>query len=440
MLTEDLRASVVRLAAEQGVEIVHLQFTDILGAMKSVSIPRRQLERALAEGIMFDGSSIEGFVRIEESDMFLRPDPATYLRYPWQPNAARLLCDIGRPDGTTFEGCPRSALRRVLEGAEMEGYTLKVGAEPEFFLFPRDAGGSVALETSDRSGYFDLAPADVGERARAEIVEQLSAMGIAVEAAHHEVSPGQHEIDLEYLGALEMADLMATFRIVARIVAERHGLHATFMPKPVFGMNGSGLHLHQSLWKGDQNLFWDVEREDISDTARFFIAGVMAHIAAITAVANPLVNSYKRLQPGYEAPVHVAWSMHNRSPLIRVPNAGGVNARIELRSPDPSCNPYLVLAATLAAGLEGVRRQVEPPPPIPRDVYRLSREERIEMGIGELPRTLSEAVRALRQDDIVRGALGEHIARGLIEAKQIEWEIYEGQVHAWELEQYLRSY
>lgn len=440
-MAKESRLSVLRQAEEQGIEIVHLQFTDILGAMKSVSIPRRQLARALESGIMFDGSSIEGFVRIEESDMFLRPDPETYQRYPWQPDAARLLCDIVHPDGTTFEGCPRSALRRVLEGARAEGYELMVGAEPEFFLFPRRPDGSVLPQTSDQAGYFDLGPADIGERVRAEIVEQLNAMGIAVEAAHHEVSPAQHEIDLEYLPALRMADLIATFRIVARIVAERHAMHATFMPKPVFGMNGSGLHLHQSVWSQGRNLFADPQGpEGISVMARHFIAGIIAHIGAITAVANPLVNSYKRLQPGYEAPVHVAWSLHNRSPLIRVPDAHGDNARIELRSPDPACNPYLVLAATFAAGLDGVHRQMEPPPMVPRDVHRLSREEREELGVTELPRTLAAAVRALRQDELVRGALGDHIARHLIEAKQIEWEIYEAQVHQWETDQYLRSY
>lgn len=440
-MTEDARDAVIRLAAEQGIETVHLQFTDILGAMKSVSIPRRQLERALVEGIMFDGSSIEGFVRIEESDMLLRPDAATYQRYPWQPDTARLLCDIVRPDGSAFEGCPRSALHRVLEDAAGEGYQLRVGAEPEFFLFPIRPDGTVEVHTSDQSGYFDLAPADEGERARAGIVEQLNAMGIAVEASHHEVSPAQHEIDLEHRPALEMADLIATFRVVVRVIAQKHNLHATFMPKPVFGLNGSGLHLHQSLWRDGRNLFSDPGSEGgISKTARLFIAGIMTHIAAITAIANPLVNSYKRLQPGYEAPVHVAWSLHNRSPLIRVPAGQGDASRIELRSPDPACNPYLVLAATLAAGLEGVRAGLEPPPPVPRDVYRLSREERLELGVRELPRTLVEAVEALRGDEVIRGALGEHIARHLIGAKKIEWEIYEAQVHQWEMDQYLRSY
>ncbi len=440
-LAEDPREDVLRMAEEQQVEIVQLQFTDILGTMKSVSIPRRELPRALERGIIFDGSSIEGFVRIEESDMFLRPDPATYLRYPWQPEAARLLCDIVRPDGAPFEGCPRTALRRALAQAEGEGFSFVAGAEPEFFLFPLGKDGRAQVATTDQAGYFDLSPADAGERARADIVRHLSEMGFAVEAAHHEVSPGQHEIDFRYLPALEMADLIATFRIVARTIAERHGLHATFMPKPIFGQNGSGLHLHQSLWRDGQNAFWDAESEDgLSKTARHFIAGLMTHAKAITLVANPLVNSYKRLKPGYEAPVHIAWSLHNRSPLIRVPDEKGEHTRIELRSPDPSCNPYLLLAAALIAGLDGVRRKLEPPPPIPRDMFRLTREERQELGVEELPRTLAAAVRALRQDDVVREALGEHIAHQLIEAKQIEWEIYEAQVHGWEIEQYLMSY
>ncbi len=440
-LAEDPRDGVVRMAQEQQVEIIQLQFTDILGTMKSVSIPRRELGRALERGIIFDGSSIEGFVRIEESDMFLRPDPATYLRYPWQPDVARLLCDIARPDGTPFEGCPRTALRRAIAQAQAEGFSFVAGAEPEFFLFPRGADGRAEIRTMDQAGYFDLSPADAGERARAEIVQQFSAMGFSVEAAHHEVAPGQHEIDFSYLPALEMADLIATFRIVARTIAERHGLHATFMPKPIFGQNGSGLHVHQSLWRDGQNAFWDPEAPDgLSTVARQFIAGVMAHARGLTLVANPLVNSYKRLKPGYEAPVHIAWSLNNRSPLIRVPDEKGEHTRIELRSPDPSCNPYLLLAATLIAGLDGVRRRLEPPPPIPRDMYHLTREERQELGVEELPRTLGSALRALRQDEVVRAALGEHIARQLIEAKQIEWEIYEAQVHPWEIEQYLMSY
>ncbi len=432
---------VLHLAGEQGIEVVQLQFTDILGTMKSVSIPRSELPRALEEGIVFDGSSIEGFVRIEESDMFLRPDPGTYLRYPWQPETARLLCDIVRPDGSPFGGCPRTALRRQLAAAEAAGFAFRAGAEPEFFLFPVGPDGRVRAETTDQSGYFDLSPADAGERARADIVSQLSAMGVAVEAAHHEVSPGQHEIDFKELPALEAADLLATFRIVARIVAREHGLHATFMPKPVFGINGSGLHLHLALWQGGHNAFAAFEAADgLSDTARHFIAGVMAHARGLTLVANPLVNSYKRLQPGYEAPIHIAWSLSNRSPLVRVPDERGERTRIELRSPDPSCNPYLVLAATLAAGLDGVQRALEPPPPVPRDMYRLTREEQRELGIEELPRTLGAAARALRGDELVRAALGEHITRQILEAKEIEWQIYEAQVHGWEIEQYLMSY
>ncbi len=432
---------VLRLAQEQGIEVVQLQFTDILGTMKSVSIPHGELERALAAGVVFDGSSIEGFVRIEESDMFLRPDPATYLRYPWQPTVARLLCDIVRPDGQPFDGCPRTALRRQLGRAADAGFSFRASAEPEFFLFPLGADGRARPETSDQAGYFDLSPADTGERARADIVEQLSLMGVELEASHHEVAPGQHEIDFKELPALAAADLLATFRIVARIVAQRHGLHATFMPKPVFGINGSGLHLHLALWRGDVNAFADAGAQDgLSQTARHFIAGVMAHARALTLVANPLVNSYKRLQPGYEAPVHIAWSLANRSPLLRVPNERGERTRIELRSPDPACNPYLVLAATLAAGLDGVERKLEPPPPVPRDMHRLTREEQRELGIEELPHTLAAAARALRADELVRSALGEHITRQLIEAKEIEWQIYQSQVHAWEIEQYLMSY
>lgn len=432
---------VLRLTREQGIEIVQLQFTDILGTMKSVSIPAGELERALGDGVVFDGSSIEGFVRIEESDMFLRPDPATYLRYPWQPRVGRLLCDIVRPDGSPFDGCPRTALRRQLAAAGEAGFQFRAAAEPEFFLFPLGPDGRARPETSDQAGYFDLSPADAGERARGDIAGQLALMGVAVETSHHEVAPGQHEIDFKELGALEAADLIATFRIVARIVAQAHGLHATFMPKPVFGINGSGLHLHLSLWQDGVNAFADAAAADgLSQTARHFIAGVMAHAKGLTLVANPLVNSYKRLQPGYEAPVHIAWSLANRSPLVRVPDERGARTRIELRSPDPACNPYLVLAATLAAGLDGVGRRLEPPPPVPRDMYRLTREEQRELGIEELPRTLRAAARALRSDELVRAALGEHISRQILEAKEIEWQIYEAQVHQWEIEQYLMSY
>jgi glutamine synthetase len=434
------REDVLRAADEAHVRFVQLQFTDILGSTKSVAIPRNQLERALAGEIVFDGGAIEGFVRLEESDMHLLPDPDTFAVFPWEEpvgRTARLICDIVTPDGEPSPGCARTALRRVLARAEGQGYRFLVAAEPEFFLFPR-RGDQVVLPAPDRAGYFDQGPLDPGETARRDMVLALTAMGFQVEASHHEGAPGQHEIDFGAAGALTTADNISTFRFVVRTIALRHGLHATFMPKPVYGQNGSGLHLLFALEADGRDGFTG-EDGGLSAEARHFVAGILAHIDAVTAVANPLVNSYKRLVAGYEAPVYAYWSEAHPSPLIRATRSGG-GWRLELRSPDPSCNPYLALAAILAAGLDGLDKRLPAPPPLRRNPSRLTEAERRELGIAPLPATLAEALDALRADHVVQEALGEFLWRHFLEAKGIEWRVYETQVHAWEREQYLETF
>jgi glutamine synthetase len=421
---------------------VYLQFSDILGIIKNVAIPVEQLTKALEGQIMFDGSSVHGFVRIEESDMLLKADPATYALLPWRDgergNAARLICDIQMPDGQPFAGCPRTALKRaVAEAAEM-GYTLNAGPEAEFFLFHQDEEGRASLRTHDQGSYFDLSPVDKGELARRDIVQALQDMGFEVEAAHHEVAPAQHEIDFRYADALATADNILTFRTVVRTIAWRQGLHATFMPKPIAGINGSGMHIHQSLFTGDRNVFYDPGGpSQLSPVCLSYLAGLLTHARGFTAVTNPLVNSYKRLVPGYEAPVYIAWSERNRSPLIRVPARRGIGTRLELRNPDPACNPYLALAVTLMAGLDGIKRCLQPPAPTDRNVYEMSAAERARHGIGNLPGSLEEAIEALLDDDVVASALGEHILARFVDAKRIEADVYRTQVHQWELDQYL---
>lgn len=431
---------VLERASQIGVKFVVLQFTDILGVIKNVSIPVEELEHALKAGVMFDGSSVEGFVRIEESDMLLKPDPSTFVVLPWdQANlTARLICDVHNVDGTPFAGCPRWTLKRVLAEAAELGYVMYAGPEPEFFLFARDEGGRPTLNTNDRAGYFDLAPVDTGEYARRDMVLALQKMGFEIEASHHEVAPGQHEIDFRYADGLTTADNIATFRWVVRVVAMNHGLHATFMPKPIFGIPGSGMHTHQSLFKDGSNALYDPEgKYQLSKEALWYIGGLMNHARGFTAVTNPLVNSYKRLVPGYEAPVYIAWSERNRSPFIRIPGARGQATRLELRSPDPSCNPYLALAVMLKAGLDGIKRKTEPPEPVNANVYRMTVQERKAMGIASLPGTLAEALEELKRDEVIRAALGDHIYDRFIEAKEIEWNTYRTQVHQWEIEQYL---
>ncbi|WP_080846352.1 type I glutamate--ammonia ligase [Cytobacillus gottheilii] len=439
------KEDITRIAEEENVKFIRLQFTDILGTIKNVEIPISQLEKALDNKMMFDGSSIEGFVRIEESDMYLYPDLDTWVVFPWtaeKGKVARLICDIYSPDGTPFDGDPRNNLRRILGEMEELGFTdFNLGPEPEFFLFKLDQAGEPTLELNDNGGYFDLAPTDLGENCRRDIVLELEEMGFEIEASHHEVAPGQHEIDFKYADALTACDQIQTFKLVVKTIARKHGLHATFMPKPLFGVNGSGMHCNVSLFKDGKNSFYDENGElQLSETARNFIAGIIKHAPSFTAVTNPTVNSYKRLVPGYEAPCYVAWSARNRSPLIRIPASRGVSTRVEVRSVDPAANPYLAMAVLLKAGLDGVKNKLTPPAPVDRNIYVMSKEEREAEGIVDLPSTLASALDNLKKDEIMVDALGEHILEHFLEAKEIEWDMFRTQVHPWEREQYLQMY
>lgn len=439
------KESILQTAREQGVRYIRLQFTDMLGVLKNVEIPASQLEKALDNKIMFDGSSIEGFVRIEESDMYLYPDLNTWLIFPWDSEGkkvARLICDVYMSDGTPFAGDPRGVLKRVLKEANELGFTsMNVGPEPEFFLFKLDEKGHPTTETNDEGGYFDLAPVDLGENCRRDIVLTLEEMGFEIEASHHEVAPGQHEIDFKYADAVEAADNIITFKLVVKTIARKHRLHATFMPKPVFGINGSGMHCHQSLFVGDKNAFYDESDEfGLSETAKHYLAGILEHARGFTAVTNPLVNSYKRLVPGYEAPVYVAWSGKNRSPLVRIPASRGQGTRIELRSPDPATNPYLAIAVMLKAGLDGIERKLPLQAPVNRNIYIMSEDERDRTGIHSLPGSLEEALEALAADDVIKAALGEHAYTHFVQAKMIEWDMFRTTVHPWETEQYINLY
>ncbi|QNB45054.1 type I glutamate--ammonia ligase [Thermanaerosceptrum fracticalcis] len=439
------KEDVLRLCKENNVRFIRLQFTDILGIPKNVSITISQLEKALNNELMFDGSSIEGFVRIEESDMYLYPDPNTFVIYPWRPieegAVARMICDIYNPDGTPFAGDPRYVLRRALKEAAEMGFTFNVGPEAEFFLFHTAPDGSPTINTHDKAGYFDLSPVDLGENARRDMVLTLEKMGFEIEASHHEVAPGQHEIDFKYSDALDIADKIITFKMVVRTVAQRHGLHATFMAKPIFGEAGNGMHMNQSLFKDGKNIFWDPQAPDqLSETALQYIAGIMKHARAIAAITNPTVNAYKRLVPGYEAPVYIAWSAQNRSPLIRIPAKRGLSTRIELRNPDPTCNPYLALAVALKAGLDGIKNKLQAPPPCNRNIYEMSPQEREELGIASLPGTLQEALQELSRDEVIKEALGPHVYNRYLEAKYQEWDEYRTRVHQWEIDRYLATY
>ncbi|HBX23338.1 MAG TPA: type I glutamate--ammonia ligase [Desulfotomaculum sp.] len=438
------KRSVIAEAREKGVKFIRLQFTDIVGVMKNVAITIEQLEKALDGELMFDGSSIDGFARIEESDMYLRPDPDTFVVFPWRPReggVARLMCDIYNPDGTPFAGCPRLTLKRALAKAADLGYTMQVGPELEFFLFKLDDNGMPTLQTHDNAGYFDLSPVDFGEQARREIVLTLEQMGFEIEASHHEVAPGQHEIDFKYSDALDTADKIMTFKFVVRTIAQRHGLHATFMPKPIFGINGSGMHTNMSLFKGDQNAFFDPEGDmQMSKEAFYYIGGLLKHARSFAAITNPIVNSYKRLVPGYEAPVYLAWSGRNRSPLIRIPAKRGSSTRVELRNPDPSCNPYLALTACLTAGLDGINNQIAPPPACDRNIYHMTQSELDELGIASLPASLQQAYVEMAKDEVIKEALGTHIYEKLVEAKMKEWDDYRTKVHQWEVDHYLSRF
>ncbi len=443
-LTGATKQDILSLARENNVRFLRLQFTDILGVNKNVELPASQFEKALDGDIMFDGSSIEGFVRIEESDMLLAPDLSTFQLFPWgdsENRVARLICDINTPDGGPFDGDPRAALKRQIARAAALGYTMNAGMEAEFFMFKPGVEGEAATITNDVGGYFDLAPADLGEDARRAMVDVLERMGFEVEAAHHEVAHGQHEIDFRYADALKTADNIATFRFVVKHVARQFGLVASFMPKPIFGQNGSGMHTHQSLFRGDENAFWDAKAEwQLSPVALSYIGGLLRHARGMCAVTNPLVNSYKRLVPGYEAPVNVAWSMRNRSPLIRVPDRRGMGTRVELRMPDPAANPYLALSVMLAAGLDGIETGADHREPVNTNIWEMSYREKRRLRIDDLPHDLNEALDELEKDDVMMGALGPHIATNFLEAKRQEWRDYITQVTSWEIDNYLLKY
>lgn len=439
------KEDIKRISEEENVKFIRLQFTDILGTIKNVEIPISQLEKALDNKMMFDGSSIEGFVRIEESDMYLFPDLDTWVVFPWtaeKGKVARLICDIYNANGTPFQGDPRNNLKRVLKEMEEMGFTdFNLGPEPEFFLFKLDQFGNPSLELNDNGGYFDLAPTDLGENCRRDIVLELEEMGFEIEASHHEVAPGQHEIDFKYADALTACDQIQTFKLVVKTIARKHGLHATFMPKPLFGVAGSGMHCNVSLFNNGKNAFFDETGDlQLSNDARYFIAGILKHAPSFTAVTNPTVNSYKRLVPGYEAPCYVAWSAQNRSPLVRIPSSRGVSTRIEVRSVDPAANPYLAMAVLLRAGLDGIKNKLVPPASVDRNIYVMSKEERIAEGIADLPSTLADALEKLKASDVIVSALGEHIFEHFVEAKEIEWDMFRTQVHPWEREQYMSMY
>jgi len=434
------KEDVLKIVKERDVKFIRLWFTDILGQLKSFAITDDELEGAFDEGMGFDGSSIKGFARIDESDVLARPDPVTFQLVPWRPKekaVARMFCDILNPDGSPYEGDPRYVLKRNLEGLRGMGYTFYVGPELEYFYFK----SAKEPETLDEGGYFDLTTLDAASDLRRETVLTLEAMGIKVEYSHHEVAPSQHEIDLRFEDALTMADHVMTYRIVVKEIASKYGVYATFMPKPIFGVNGSGMHTHQSLFKGERNAFFDPDDPyHLSEVAKGYIAGILRHSQEITAVTNQWVNSYKRLVPGYEAPVYLSWARRNRSTLVRVPmyKPGKEKAtRIEYRSPDPACNPYLAFSVMLAAGLKGMQEKYELSDPVEKDVYHLSVDERKELGIDSLPGSLIEAIELTERSDLVRDALGEHVFHNFILSKKVEWDDYRMKIHPYEIEKFL---
>ena len=440
------RDEIMHIIKEKNVNFFRLQFVDIFGFLKNIALPLSQIEKALDGKIMFDGSSIEGFVRINESDMYLKPDYDTFVVMPWREkdgsNAARIICDVYKPDGTPFIGCPRNNLKRVLAEAKKLGYTMNVGTEAEFFLFRKDADGRATTITDDVTGYFDVEPDDAGIDCRRKIIKTLEAMGFEIEASHHEVAEGQHEINFKYADALTAADNTVTFKWVVRSIAAEFGLHATFMPKPVFGINGSGMHTNQSLFNLDgTNAFYDEKGPlELSPVAYKYIAGIMKNAKGFCAVTNPLVNSYKRLVAGYEAPVYVAWSASNRSALVRIPASRGMGTRTEVRCPDPACNPYLAFAMMLGAGLDGIKNDLPVPDAVNADIFEMTAAEKKEAGIASLPANLYEAVQELKASPIALDALGPHILAKYIEGKEKEWDSFRIAITDWEHNTYLSRY
>ena len=435
---------IIQLCKEQDVEFIRLQFIDVLGIPKNVAVTSSQLEKVLTDGMMFDGSSIEGFARIEESDMYLKPDLDTFVIYPWRPQTgkvARFICDVYTPAGEPFDGDPRGILKKQMEEAKKLGYEFNVGNECEFFLFQTDENGRPTTKTNDEAGYFDLDPIDMGTDARRDICLTLEQMGFEIEASHHEVAEGQHEIDFKYADALTTADNVVTFRLAVKTIAKKYGLHATFIPKPIFGINGSGMHTNMSLFKDGKNAFFDPAGElQLSDTAYSFIAGVLKHVAGITAVTNPLVNSYKRLVPGYEAPCYIAWSASNRTDIIRIPASRGAGTRVELRSPDPTTNPYLCLACCLAAGMDVIKNNLPAPDSVDVNLFKSTQEERDALGVKNLPGSLYEALKIMEEDGLVKEVLGEHAYNAFYTSKMKEWDSFRMFVSQWELDEYMTIY
>ena len=438
------KADILQLMEEEDVEFVRLQFTDMFGMFKNVAITASQMEKALNNQCMFDGSSVDGFVRIEESDMFLHPDLDTFAIFPWRPQqgrVARLICDVYRSNGEPFEGDSRYILKQQVEKARKMGYEFNVGPECEFFLYHTDDDGLPTTLTHEKAGYFDMGPIDLGENARRDMILTLEDMGFEIEASHHEMAPAQHEIDFKYEDAVKTADNIMTFKLAVKTIAKRHGLHATFMPKPKVGVCGSGMHINMSLSKDGKNAFYDASDElGLSREAYYFIGGIMKHMKGMTAITNQLVNSYKRFVPGYEAPVYIAWSAKNRSPLIRIPAVKGEGTRIELRSPDPAANPYLTLAVCLAAGLDGIENEIMPPKSVDQNIFEMSKVEKKAAKIEALPCNLMDAVRELEKDEFIKDVLGEHMTDLYVRAKKAEWNDYTMQVTSWEVDQYLYKF
>lgn len=439
------RDDIVKLCNANDVQFLRLQFCDIHGLVKNMSVPVSQLDKALDNKVMLDGSSIRGFRTIETSDMHFLPDISTFKVLPWRPRegaVARIICDIGNSDGTPFEGCPRVNLKRVLKKAEDMGYTFNIGPEAEFFLFETDEAGFPTTRLTDKGGYYDVEPADLGADVRRSIIQTLDELGFDIEASHHEVAPSQHEIDFKYSDALSTADNVITFKWTTKSIASEYGLYATFMPKPMSGVNGSGMHTNMSLFdlKGN-NVFYDESAPDgLSETMKYFTAGILEHVKSFTAISNPLVNSYKRLVPGYEAPVYMAWSQKNRSALIRIPASRGMGTRVELRSPDPACNPYLSFAVMLEAGLDGIQKKLQPPAEVNENIYDMEMKTLSERGINALPGSLEDAIKHMEKSDLVKSALGDHIYSHYIETKHKEYQDYRASVSLWELDQYLAHF
>jgi glutamine synthetase len=438
------KLEVLQRAKELNVKFIRLQFTDIFGQLKNIAITVEQLECALEKGITFDGSVIDGQARLKESDMLLKPDPNTFGVFPWRPRTgavARLICDVYNHDGTPFSGCPRVNLKRMLKEAAAMGYTMNVGPEAEFYLFQTDEKGNPTTVTHDKGGYFDLTPLDLGENARREMVLALEEMGFEIESSHHEVSPGQHEIDFKYDNALAIADKIVTFKFVVRTIAQRHGLHASFMPKPIARFNGSGMHIHQSLFNNDSNAFYAEDKpSQLSDTALWYIGGLLKHARAFCLLTNPTVNSFKRLIPGESAPIFVGWSDQHRSSILRIPARRGIATRVEIRSPDPSSNPYLALNVILAAGLDGIKNKLTPVKSLEKDVYDMTPAELAALNVQRLPKNIYEALEELKRSPLMQEALGEHIFNRFIQLKTEEWEDYHQQISQWEIEKYLNRF